>query len=279
MADTVKYTDPGTGTTVSTEELTVKGVLQHVQRMKIAVGGSGVYKNDLDFGAAVTANSIPVNIASDQYVPVDNFTWSISTLARTYIYSALSTPAPTGVEHGVLTRLCGPSYNALGAKATYMASTNGTVTMSTTAGVATSLGYLWHPSSGTKRVSLQKMLLTFAGIGTGNFNILVSRITAEAGSPGGTSQNINAQDPSDINSLCTFRTAATGAPTRVSGDCVALTFKADADGYVDLANTLEGKGLICRASQGEGWEIRAIPGSLSLSASPHFALAFEWNEG
>ena len=239
-ADFVNYTIVPSGDRISTDKITLGGLLTHLQRMKIGIGPSGSYQQDLSFGAATTAASIPVTIATDQIVP---------------------------------------TYNNLGNKATYFSSSNGTITPSTIANTTTSLAYLWHPNTSTKRVTLQKLLITWAaGTGSGDFRLALARITAENGVPGGTSQTINKEDQDDAASGCTFRTSATGAPTRAAGDYVTMNFSITSDGSIELTDILEGKGFICRASQSEGWEIRFITGTTTPTTTPALAVTFVWAE-
>lgn len=307
MPNYLDYKVPASGHPVSTDQLNLEGILVHLQRVKIGLGGSGAYQRDLATGANTIANSISVNIASDQTVPVSST--QLGSLAQTtpsigsgtntgqvsalnYAYSvennewhrlplSNATPSATGVNDAVLTRAVGPNYMNLGSKATYLSSNNGVNTISVTPNDVTSLSYLWHPSSNAKRISLQKMLISWsAGIGSGDlgdFRIALARITAENGTPGGTSQTICKEDQIDANSTCVFRTGA-NAPTRATGDYVSLNFSVNNDGAIELTDILEGKGFVCRASQGEGWEIRIITGSVELTTSPRFSTTFVWNE-
>lgn len=64
MAD--NDTLPATGAVVATDELTIGAVVVKVQRMKLVLGGDGVYQFDLSAGQATMANSVPVVLASDQ---------------------------------------------------------------------------------------------------------------------------------------------------------------------------------------------------------------------
>jgi hypothetical protein len=66
MADTLKYTDPGSGATVSTDELTIDSIAQHVQRIKLALGANGSWQRDLEAGRLTAANSLSVALASDE---------------------------------------------------------------------------------------------------------------------------------------------------------------------------------------------------------------------
>lgn len=84
--------EPSTG--ISTDFLTLAGVSQHVQRMKIAVGESGTYRGDLDYGPAPGTGCLPVVLATDQAaLPVTqqgNWTFGLADGARV---------AVTGVPH------------------------------------------------------------------------------------------------------------------------------------------------------------------------------------
>lgn len=255
MTNRLNYTEPGTGKAVSTEEQTIESVIQHLQRVKLGLGVTGGYQNDLSYGQAVAGSSLPVVVSSDQV--------------------ATAVVSPTGADPGIKIRSVGPIGNNLGQKATYMSSTSGSIVMSTTTNTVTSMAYLWHPNSSTKRVSLQKILFSFAGGASGIFNVFVNRVSGENVTPSGTSQIINKQDQDDVNSTCTFRTSA-NTPARVPGDYVCMTFGGGSEGLIDLVDILEGKGYICRASQAEGWEVRTS-GS-GLSASPNCGITFVWVE-
>lgn len=67
MADTVQIT-AGSGISVSTDELSIDGVLQHVQRFKLGLGANNAWDMDLDSGQQTMANSLPVVIASNQSI-------------------------------------------------------------------------------------------------------------------------------------------------------------------------------------------------------------------
>lgn len=255
MTSRVNYTQPGTGTAISTEEESIEGVLQQLQRVKIGIGRLNQYQGDLSYGQNISGSSIPVVIATDQ------------------IYSV--TPPPTGVNPGLLTRIVGPIANNLGQKATYMSSTSSSIQMSISNNATSSMAYLWHPNSVTKRISLQKVLVSFSGGLSGVFNLFINRITAENAFAGGLSQIVNNQDQDDPISTCIFRTSS-NIPTRVSGDYICMSFNGASEGYVDLVDILEGKGFICRASQNEGWEVRTVGSGLAIS--PNFGITFVWAE-
>ncbi len=228
MADTLKYQEPASGSQVSTDELSIDAVTQHVQRVKIAAGKNGTYQEDLYFGDGPVGSAIPV------------------TQATRPMYQAS----------------CG----------------TGVITMTATPGAVTSIGYLWHPSSSSKRVSIKKIIVSFSvpTPGNGEFVVNVARITAENGTPGGTSQTINPQDQADPASACTFRTGA-AAPTRAAGDLVAVGFSTNANGQITLDETFSGKGLVCRASTAEGYEVRVSALGL-LSGVPKVGTTFIWAE-
>lgn len=63
--------DPSDSAPVSTDYISITGVLQHIQRFKLGVGGKDQYQADLTFGQSVAASSLPVILAADQsQIPV-----------------------------------------------------------------------------------------------------------------------------------------------------------------------------------------------------------------
>lgn len=425
MSDTLNYSVPASGQPVSTDEITIDGVPQHLQRMKLGLGANNAYQGDLAFGAAVTASSIPVNIASDQYVKTilakstlietvesasglnalfiqvdtsdyrhvsiqlsnsftatvsfegsnDNVTWYPLLLANTIGGQATSSstiglyqgpintkyfrlrlsaytggtvtataefsgmpnetvlplsssdsssapsgfyttstptlpsgspvegsaallygyntptslwqripagtvsPSPTGVTAGLYTRSVGPSFNNLGKKATYYASSNNTAEISITPNAVTSLGYIW--GSGNRNVSLQKVLVTYAGGDGGLFSLRLTKITAQHASGAGVNaEAVTPQDMYDPGATVSFYAAPTNAPTRHTTDLVTTVYGANTDGQVELMDILEGKGFVIPSGQPLGWEVRAIAGSgtRAITTSPAFASTFVWTE-
>jgi hypothetical protein len=177
-----------------------------------------------------------------------------------------------------------PSDNAC-----YMASTNGTVTSGTTAATVTSLAYLFHGAGTLKRYEITKITASII-IGQGNIGDLtlrVARITAENGTPGGATQTVNAVDSSDAASAATFRTAATGAPTRATGDLVTQAFDVDTTaqgGGTSNNSTITlfdmsafGKPLVIRNGVSEGWEVRSIVGA-AITTGVKIAITYFWRE-
>jgi len=176
--------------------------------------------------------------------------------------------------------------------ATYMSSTNGSVNTGTGAATVTSHAYLFHGSDVTNRYEIMKIIASYAitAGNAGNFQFRLARITAENGTPGGTSQTVNSTDPADAASSAILRTGATGAPTRQTGDLSTMIVSAatlaggiggtdsGATGSVVLFDAEEtGKGLICRASTAEGWEVRTIVGT-ALTATIPVSITFVWRE-
>ncbi len=147
-------------------------------------------------------------------------------------------------------------------RATYTASTNGTVATSTGANTVTSIGYLFHPSASALRVEIIKIGLSWGGnAGNNDLSFRAARITAENGTPGGTSQTINAFDQDDTPSTMTLRSGATGTPVRAAGDyfCVAaIGGSADQRQILMFDAGIYGKPIVLRSGQAEGLEIRLL---------------------
>lgn len=154
----------------------------------------------------------------------------------------------------------------------YAASTNGTISSGTLLNTTTSIAYLWHPAANTKRVEINKILVSFAAGSGGLLQVRGAFITAENGVPGGTVQIINPKDRDDPASTLTFRTGA-APPTRLAGDL-----------YTDVSDQLKlevgdnmTKPIVLRPGVDEGFEIRSIVGLLLISAQL-IAVSYEWVE-
>lgn len=169
----------------------------------------------------------------------------------------------------------GPLY-----RPTYAASTNGVVTLATAAGTTTSIAYLFHSAANAKRIEIQQIIVSVDGTGGKQaLSIRGNRISAENGAPGGTSQTINAFDQGDAASTLIFRTGATGAPTRVTGDL----FSAAADDGTELyARMLDmgvlGKPIVLQAGTNEGFEVRVVNGGNAIAANTTVGVYFIWTE-
>ena len=150
---------------------------------------------------------------------------------------------------------------------TYCSSTNGTIATGTGAGTVTSIAYLWHPASVTKRYQIR--LASYSGVGgagTGKYMLRVSYITAENAVPGGTSQPIHAIDDGPATAA-TFRTGATGAPTRVAGDVRTYSFGATTPATVAYSAPLGMRPFTILASVNQGIEVRTeVTDALSQDA-------------
>lgn len=160
----------------------------------------------------------------------------------------------------------------------FMVSTNGTISSGTGAATVTSLGYLFHPNTNTKRIEICRIDVALGGGASGNVMVRGAFITAENGAPGGTSQTIQPIDRSDSNSSgMIFRTGATGAPTRISGDLITWNAGGAHTGLFSWESQLSGKPIILRASQAEGFEIRSVIGTALLTATS-ISVTFYWTE-
>ena len=160
----------------------------------------------------------------------------------------------------------------------FMASTNGTVSSGTAAATTTSIAYLFHPNTNTKRIEIQRIDVALGGGSSGNVSIRGAFITAENGTPGGTSQTINPLDRADSTSAgMVFRSGATGAPTRVTGDLITWNFGGAHSGDTSWDTEFFAKPIVLRASQAEGFEIRSVIGTALLTATT-IAVTFYWTE-
>lgn len=173
--------------------------------------------------------------------------------------------------------------------ASYAGSTNGVVTGSNSATATTSIAYIFHAATNTKRIEIYRIVIT-AGLETGanhDYSIRGAFITAENATPGGSAQTVNPLDRGDAASTITgttgvFRTGATGAPTRVTGDLISEEMYHNSGVSVQkiLFDThLSGKPIVLRANQAEGFEIRTVGNNNgNLSQAPDISVIMYWME-
>lgn len=230
----------------------------------------------LTHGQATMANSVPTVLSSDQSaIPVKTQDGSGNALTSTATSGKQAidiAPYPDSTT-------------------TYMASTNGTVATGTGAANTVSIGYLWHPAANAKHFEIVGIVVSYAnGSGNaGNFTVRGARITAENGTPGGTSQTINALDQADAASTGTFRTGA-NAPVRATGDYITRVVDAStiaagiggtasgSGGAFDFFNShMFSKPIVLRASVAEGFEVRTIIGTALTTTIP-VSVTFLWRE-
>lgn len=111
----------------------------------------------------------------------------------------------------------------------YCASTNGTVSTGTTNGTVTSILYLFHPSTETKRYKVRYgEIHGSAGSGTGRYLLRITAITAQNGTPGGTVQPALPLIGTNPASGAVVRSGA-AAPTRQVGDYFVDSMSATAE--------------------------------------------------
>jgi hypothetical protein len=171
--------------------------------------------------------------------------------------------------------------------ATYAASTNGPVSGSTNATATTSIAYIWHTGTNTKRVEIYRIIAT-SGMETGanhDYSLRGTFITAENGTPGGTTTTPLPFDRGDAASTITsttgtFRLGATGAPTRLSSDMISEEMYSGNNNQKVLFDIhYTGKPIVLRASQAEGFEIRMVGnGNGNLSQAPEITITMYWME-
>lgn len=404
MPNTLKYEEPVSGPPVSTEEHTIGGTAQHLQRMKLGMGAEGSYQGDLSLGQALSASSVPVVLPSDQYVRIehsrsplaqvtgtanalngtpiaatdvsyyrsvsvqlstagntcvfegsnDGVTWfslallktsdswqvvststngifygpicvkhfrvrisayTSGTVSATAQFSALNTNLhgqhvrtevgfpldstevlPSGQNAGQVESLSygydtknnvwrrakvdrnGVANTNVNKKPTYYGSSNGVISMNPTANASTSLAYLWHDSSVSKKFCLQKIMVSFYGGSAGEFQLRLARITAQPGDPGDTLKSVHPQSAQDASSNAEFRVGVVDPPTRQSGDFITIGYDATDKKDFTLYDVLDNRGFTCHSGVDEGWELRAVAGSSNIGQSPRFTATFSWIE-
>lgn len=163
---------------------------------------------------------------------------------------------------------------------TYSCNT-GPITGATATGTK-SLTYLWHPSTDTDRVRLLGCFVNQIAGAAGAMRLELARITAENGTPGGSTGTIMAHNQADAASSQTVRIAPTGAPTRASGRYFGANVPVGLDGDSLYPPFVDPKGfntkpLILRESTNEGYELIQEVTS-TITTAPVFNITWVWEE-
>ena len=172
--------------------------------------------------------------------------------------------------------------------ATYVCNPLGVVNVGTTAGTVTSLMYLWHTATNTKRIEIYRITASSTGGTAGVFTMKGAFITAENGTPGGTTvtaQQIDQDDPASTlastTGICRFGAAI---PTRITtGGIVQNVFSECCGGsqagqqYVLFNAVQSGKPIVLRAGQAEGFEVRGHIDT-AQTTSAQVSVNFLWTE-
>lgn len=161
--------------------------------------------------------------------------------------------------------------------ATYCSSTNGMIATGQLLGTVTSIAYLWHPAADTKRYQIR--IASYSGVGgagTGRYMLHIAYISAENVTPGGTAQPIYPIDGAPASGA-TFRTGATGAPTREAGDVRTYAFAATAPAIESFSPAEGMQPFTLLPSVARGIEVRSeIVAALSQDAYITFFVC--WTE-
>jgi hypothetical protein len=170
------------------------------------------------------------------------------------------------------------SRNLYGNINSYMASTNGSVSSGTSSSTITSIAYLFHTSFSTKRIEINRIDITSDGGTNGSLCIRGAFITAENGTPGGTSQTINSTDRGQVSNDSTdiFRTGANN-PTRVSGDLFSTMMGSISNNVFSWQTPAAGKPIILQTGFDEGFEIRTVV-ETSYGTAAQVSVMFYWTE-
>lgn len=250
-------------------------------------------------GQKVMSASVPVALASDEVVPISAAILPLPTGASTSaLQTALNTSAAsidskTTAPGQALMAASSPVVIASdqsripaaihgGNEPSYMACVNGFVQTALRTGSINSIGYLINPNT-AKRIEITTIIISWDGQGGGSGGLTFrgAFITAENAVPGGTTPGTNPTDRSDPASVSVWRTGATGAPTYVVGDllgyAVSITIADTGSIILFDAKANAGKGIILRAGQTEGFEIRTVI-SANLAAPVRACVSIYWRE-
>jgi hypothetical protein len=184
-----------------------------------------------------------------------------------------------GTEYALVTR----NIEQQGTIAAFMASTNGTVSSGTALATVQSIAYLFHTAGSTKTIKIVRIDISDNTGNNGALNVRGAFITAENGAPGGTSQTINGVNQADTaEGTDTFRTGATGEPTRVTGDLITFAMAAGPSSPAGTSTLVweagsAAKAITLRAGVAEGFEIRSVI-SNAFATADQIAVTYYWTE-
>lgn len=230
--------------------------------------GSVYIANALKIVDSTTSNQASVSAANA--LKVENALGNISLASIDTKTPALGQAAQTASSPVVIAS----------GKATYICNT-GAITGATATGVK-SLAYIWHASTTTKRYQIVRIIINqIAGLG-GAHRFELNKITAQNGTPGGTSGTSNPVDGDDAATVASIVIAPTGAPTRLSGLFFGSDVPVQSNGTAMLkpsthVEALDGKPYVMRASVNEGWEVTQNV-TTTITTAPVFNITFEWTE-
>lgn len=188
---------------------------------------------------------------------------------------------PMLVTNPLFVQLVGSDSRAsmLGQKKTYHANT-GPITGATATGVK-SLAYIFHLSSDTTRAQLVRAYINVSGGRGGTMRLELCRLTAQNGTPGGTTITPLANDSASAASSAVVRSLPTGAPTRTSvydGGNVPTTLIGNVEfPSSNVSRSIDAQPYVMNVSTGEGWEISQNV-ITTITTAPTFNITFEWTE-
>lgn len=155
-----------------------------------------------------------------------------------------------------------------------------TVSTAIAAGNAVSLGTLWHPSANTKRVELRRVVVSYFGANTaGVIRLRGARLTGVTAPSGGIGITPLAHDISDLPSspAVTFMVNASSVPGRSLTDFFMAMIKTS-EGTFEWSAGEDGKPIVLRASQSEGFEVRAHVETQLVTNPMTFGVYVQWIE-
>lgn len=157
---------------------------------------------------------------------------------------------------------------------TFTAGAAALVSSGTSNAAAVPLSYLWHPSSVTKTVEVLSYTVSWAaGAGGTAGNLKFIRVTADNGTPDGTSETFAACDGDDeLPTGVTFRTSHTARPTAgVTLHTEAIGFATAGSFTFDAVTWNNGKPFRLRGGVAEGIECVLTTGATGPTTAAGFA--------
>jgi len=156
----------------------------------------------------------------------------------------------------------------------------GPITGATATGTK-SLAYLFHGSGITQKYKLVKIIVDQIAGNNGAMRIELNRITAEAGTPGGTLATIQPKLNGDTSSAVA-RFNPTNAPTRQPGTLFGVGSDPKMNGQTYPCGGLSGDDLdaipwTIDPSTAFGYEVTQVV-TATISTAPTFNVTFEWTE-
>ncbi|NUP07719.1 MAG: hypothetical protein HOW73_16855 [Polyangiaceae bacterium] len=141
-----------------------------------------------------------------------------------------------------------------------------------------SLGALWHPRTSARRVEIRRIVISYWGTAAaGSLRIRGTRLTGTSGPTAGTDLLPLPHDRADSTTM--VLKIQGDVTNRSATDFFTLVLKPDEKGTFEWDAGRDGKPIVLRAGQDEGFEVCCVvAAALSPATATNFGLSIHWTE-